>query len=93
MYGEAAEEFGKSVSEAKKRGESVELPNGIEYEIGQSRGIKRKTLADIREATEQKRLKSEGGSGSGSGTRSGSDAGEPASNTVNGTGTSLTQSL
>ena len=62
-YGKAAEDYGKYASEARQRGETIGLP-GVEYDIGQAKGIKRPTLAGIREA---KRQKESSGSGSGSG--------------------------
>ena len=67
-YGKAAENFGKWTSEAMKHGGKPTLPGNVEYEIGQTKGIKQKTLAKIREAKKQKEA-----SGSSSGSGSGSD--------------------
>ena len=66
-YGSAAQEYGKWAAEARKEGQDVKHPQA-EYELGQAKGLKRTTLAAIREA----KLAREGGSGSGTG--SGSDA-------------------
>ncbi|KAI4088951.1 MAG: hypothetical protein LQ344_005702 [Seirophora lacunosa] len=59
-YGKAAEEFGRYASEAKKKGLQVEA-EGIDYKVGQSRGLGHMTLAQIRAANAKK-----GGAGSGS---------------------------
>ena len=64
-YGKAAEEYGKWASETIKQGAKPELPGGLEYEIGQARGIKRGSLTGIREAKKQRK-----GAGSGSGSES-----------------------
>lgn len=69
-YGKAAEEYGKAAAEARARGEKVDFDD-VEYEIGQAKGIKRRTLAGIREAKAAREAK---GKGSGSGTGSGSDS-------------------
>ena len=69
-YGKAAEEYGKAAAEARARGIELKHPEA-EYEIGQAKGVKRKTLAGIREAQAAKGKGS--GSGSGSGTNSGSE--------------------
>ena len=42
IYGEAAQEFGTYASDAKKRGEEIELPGGVEYQVGQSAPKRRK---------------------------------------------------
>ena len=42
IYGEAAQEFGAVAAQAKKRGEDVKLPNGVDYQIGQNKSTKRK---------------------------------------------------
>lgn len=65
-YGKAAEEYGKAAAEARAKGMDVKHPD-VEYEFGQAKGIKRPTLAKIREAKAARE------SGSGSGTGSGSD--------------------
>lgn len=79
-YGAAAEEYGTFASEAKKRGEEL-VPEGVEYQLGQSKGVKKNgTLEQIRTA---KKLKEGKDSGSGSGSGSGSDD-APASKQVNG---------
>ena len=83
-YGQAAEEFGRYASEAKMRGEEVKLP-GIDYEFGQGKGIKRKTLTEIRAAQEAKERGSGSGSGSGSDNPVKSAAqGEPSTTKSNG---------
>ncbi len=69
-YGKAAEEYGKAAAEARAQGIELKHPDA-EYEIGQAKGVKRKTLAGIREAQAAKGKGS--GSGSGSGTGSGSE--------------------
>ena len=63
-YGRAAEEYGKAAAEAKAQGIELKHPDA-EYEIGQGKGVKRKTLAGIREAQAAK--------GKASGTDSGSE--------------------
>ncbi|KAL9634326.1 MAG: hypothetical protein Q9164_004158 [Protoblastenia rupestris] len=65
-YGVAAEEFGRYATEARQKGEKIELP-GVEYEVGQAKGIKRKSLAGMKEALAKKKEKEGSGSGSGSG--------------------------
>ena len=51
QYGKAAKEFGKEWAEARKQGYEFKPPaDGPEYKIGQAKGIKRQTLAQIREA-------------------------------------------
>ncbi|KAL9003248.1 MAG: hypothetical protein Q9188_003863 [Gyalolechia gomerana] len=62
-YGKAAEEFGRYASEAKRQGKEIK-PEGIDYELGQSKGLGHLTLAQIRAAKGEK-----------SGTGSGSDRG------------------
>ena len=70
QYGEAAQEFGSEWSAAKAKGIDFNVtPDGPQYELGQARGVKKRTLAQIRAA------KAARGEGSGSGTGSGSDAG------------------
>lgn len=67
-YGKAAFEYGKAVAEARSQGvhfKPGQDPNGPEYVIGQAKGEKRKTLAQ---------LKAERGLASGSGSGSGSDS-------------------
>ncbi|KAI4114688.1 MAG: hypothetical protein LQ345_004573 [Seirophora villosa] len=59
-YGKAAEEFGRYASEAKKKGLQVEA-EGIDYKVGQSRGLGHMTLVQIRAANAKK-----GGAGPGS---------------------------
>ena len=70
-YGKAAEEYGKAAAEARTQGIELKHPDA-EYEIGQAKGVKRKTLAGIREAQAAKGKGS--GSGGGSGTGSGSES-------------------
>lgn len=62
-YGKAAVEFGRYASEAKRQGKEIK-PEGIDYELGQSKGLGHLTLAQIRAAKGEK-----------SGTGSGSDRG------------------
>ena len=62
-YGKAAEEYGKAAAEAMAKGIDVKHPD-IEYQIGQAKGSKKRTLAAMQAARD---------SGSGSGTGSGSD--------------------
>lgn len=69
-YGKAAEEYGKAAAEARERGEDVKFDD-MEYEIGQAKGIKKRTLAGIREAKAAREAK---GKGNGSGRASGSDS-------------------
>lgn len=69
-YGKAAEEYGKAAAEARAKGVELKHPEA-EYEIGQAKGVKRKTLAGIREAKAAKHKI--GGGGSRSGTGSGSE--------------------
>ncbi len=65
-YGKAAEEFGRAAAEARAKGVEIKHPE-VEYEIGQAKGIKRRTLAGMRGALAAK------GQGSGSGSGSGSE--------------------
>ena len=65
VYGKAAEEYGKVAAEAKKQGIDISHPE-VDYEIGQAKGIKRRTLAEMRKAMAEKGQ----GSGSGSGSAS-----------------------
>ncbi|KAF6231876.1 hypothetical protein HO173_009959 [Letharia columbiana] len=69
-YGKAAEEYGKAAAEARAEGIELKHPDA-EYVIGQAKGVKRRTLAGIREAQAAKGKAS--GSGSGSGRGSGSE--------------------
>ena len=69
-YGKAAEEYGKVAAEARAKGIELKHPEA-EYVVGQAKGAKRKTLAEIQEAQAAKGTTS--GSGSGSGTGSGSE--------------------
>ena len=74
QYGEAAQEFGSEWSAAKAKGmEFKPAPDGPDYQFGQAKGVKKRTLAKIREA---KAARGEG-SGSGTGSGSGSDTGAP----------------
>lgn len=52
-YGKAAEEYGAFAAAARAQGVDVKHPD-LDYEIGQGRGTKRKTLEGIREATHVK---------------------------------------
>ena len=65
-YGKAAEDFGRVAAEARAKGVEIKHPE-VEYEIGQAKGIKRRTLAAMRGAVTAK------GQGSGSGPGSGSE--------------------
>ena len=49
-YGNAAMEYGKAVAEARAQGIDFSPGMDIDYEIGQARGIKRKTLEGIKTA-------------------------------------------
>lgn len=71
-YGKAAEEYGKAAAEARAKGIELKHPDA-EYVIGQAKGVKRSTLAGIREARAAKGKASGSGSGSGSGRGSGSE--------------------
>ena len=64
-YGKAAEEFGRVAAEARAKGVEIKHPE-VEYEIGQAKGIKRRTLAAMRGASATKGQASGSGSGSGS---------------------------
>ena len=68
-YGKAAEEYGKAAAEARAKGIELKHPEA-EYVVGQAKGAKRKTLAEIQEAQATKEGRTSG-SGSGSGTGSG----------------------
>ena len=69
-YGKAAEEYGKAAAEARARGIELKHPDA-EYEVGQAKGVRRKTLAELQETRAATGRAS--GSGSGSGTGSGSE--------------------
>lgn len=62
-YGKAAEEYGRAAAKAKAMGIDITHPD-VEYQIGQAKGIKRKTLAGIREAKAAREAASGSGSGS-----------------------------
>ena len=82
-YGKAAEEYGRAAALARDRGIDINHPD-IEYHIGQAKGVKRNTLAGIREAKvvrENARL-----SGSGSGSDSAASLPSKRPTAVNGTG-------
>ena len=68
-YGKAAEEYGKAAAEARAQGIELKHPDA-EYQIGQAKGVKRKTLAEIREEKAAKGKASDVGSGSGTGSGS-----------------------
>ena len=68
-YGKAAEEYGKAAAEARAKGIEFKYPEA-EYEVGQAKGLKRKTLAEIRETHAAKGRTSGSGSGSGTGSSS-----------------------
>ncbi|KAL8714051.1 MAG: hypothetical protein Q9225_006654 [Loekoesia sp. 1 TL-2023] len=59
-YGKAAEEFGRYASEARKKGIEVK-PEGMDYKLGQSKGLAHMNLAQIRAANAEK---TDAGSGS-----------------------------
>ena len=65
-YGKAAEEYGKAAAEARAMGIDMKHPDA-EYVVGQGKGVKRKKLADIREAQPAKGKSNGSGSGTGSG--------------------------
>jgi len=48
-YGKAAEEYGRAAAAARAKGIDIMHPE-VEYQIGQAKGLKRKTLVRIREA-------------------------------------------
>ena len=78
QYGEAAQEFGSEWSAAKAKGiEFKPAPDGPEYQFGQAKGVKRRTLAKIREAKAARGEGTGSGTGSGSGSGSGSDTAVP----------------
>lgn len=52
-YGKAAEEYGAFAAAARAQGVDVKHPD-LEYELGQARGIKRKTSEENRESTNVK---------------------------------------
>lgn len=66
-YGKAAEEYGKAVAEARRRGVEIPQHPDIDYQIGQGKGLKRKSLAQMRELGASKEQHSGSGSGAGSG--------------------------
>ena len=79
-YGKAAQEFGAAIALAKARGIEVKLdPEGPQYEFAQAKGVKKRTLEQLKTA------KAEKGEGTGSGTDSGSDEVAPATATNGGT--------
>lgn len=67
-YGKAADEYGRYASSARAQGIDVR-PKDVEYEIGQSKRMKRQPLG----GTGSTRTAQESGSGSGAGSGSGSD--------------------
>ena len=69
VYGKAAEEYGKAAAEARAQGIELKHPDA-EYQIGQAKGTKRKTLAGVREEKAAKGKTSDVGSGSGTGSGS-----------------------
>ena len=71
-YGKAAQEYGKAAAEARAIGIELKHPDA-EYEIGQGKGVKKKTLAGIREVLAAKAGTNSGGSGSGTGSGSEGD--------------------
>ena len=78
QYGEAAQEFGSEWSAARAKGiEFKPAPDGPDYQFGQAKGVKRRTLAKIREAKAARGEGTGSGTGSGSGSGSGSDTGAP----------------
>ena len=69
VYGKAAEEYGKAAAEARAQGIELKHPDA-EYQIGQAKGTKRKTLAGVREEKAPKGKASDVGSESGTGSGS-----------------------
>ena len=63
-YGKAAEEYGKLVAEARVLGVDIKHEDA-EYEIGQAKGVKRKTLGAFRESHAAQGVTSDIGTGSG----------------------------
>ena len=72
VYGTAAMEYGSAAAKARAQGIELKPAGGIEYEVGQGRGIKRKKLAEMRAKNSQ--------DGSGSGSGSGTDNAPPTTN-------------
>ena len=68
-YGKAAEEYGRAAAEARAKGIEIKHPEA-EYEVGQAKGGKRKTLGEIRGVQAAKGRSSGSGSGSGTGSES-----------------------
>ena len=71
-YGKAADEYGRYASSARAQGIDVR-PKDVEYEIGQSKRMKRQSLG----GTGSTRTAQESGSGSGAGSGSGSGSDRP----------------
>ena len=72
VYGTAAMEYGSAAAKARAQGIELKPAGGIEYEVGQGKGIKRKKLAEMRARSSQ--------DGSGSGSGSGTDNAPPTTN-------------
>ena len=72
VYGTAAMEYGSAAAKARAQGIELKPAGGIEYEVGQGRGIKRKKLAEMRARNSQ--------DGSVSGSGSGTDNAPPTTN-------------
>lgn len=70
-YGEAAQQFGNYASAARREGLDIK-PEGLEYEVGQSRALSSMKLAEMRA---RKTGQNGTGSGFGPGSGSGSDSG------------------
>lgn len=80
-YGKAAEEYGRAAAKARAKGIDITHPDA-EYNIGQAKGVKRKTLAGIREAKAAREAARVSGLGSASDGASRKEASMPA--TTNG---------
>ena len=72
VYGTAAMEYGSAAAKARAQGIELKPAGGIEYEVGQGKGLKRKKLAEMRARSSQ--------DGSGSGSGSGTDNAPPTTN-------------
>ncbi|KAG8530244.1 uncharacterized protein KY384_004744 [Bacidia gigantensis] len=79
-WGDAAAEYGQTQAEMKKQGIDVPVSDDV-YKVGQSRGIKKRTLAQIRAASDQEKAKA------GSASKPGSGSNNAATKPINGIST------
>ena len=77
VYGQAAMQYGSAVTKAKTEGIELKPPADLEYELGQGKGIKRKTLATLTDLPTTKGLQDNS-----SGSTSGSGADAPSATNV-----------